>query len=957
MLRWGGASCKALRIVVLAFGAFFAHEVHAQNQGGIEGLLEGLQTLQERGDLGGAFRTSPESLLDDSRLNGRGRAIGPGNTNVRVNDTNLSLTEEAFLSQFCEGNILERDRKFVGAIRVFSPVEMDYCQRAKTLVLQVGYQLFDGVYDPEFLVNGAVQGDFILGVGDELIVTIQGGEAQSTAVTVDREGNVILESLRPVPAAGRPFADVVASLRQAVSSAFLESEVYVSLGSLRQIRVSVVGEVPNPGSKVLTPLSSVLDAIGLAGGIKKVGSLRKVQISGARRPNRTLDLYDILFRGGTDVPLGLQEGDLIVVSPIGQTVSVIGGVTKPGIYELTEAELAMPAKALLDLAGGTIRPRGNRYTRQLIGPLGRELIEEYQNADFAISSGDLILIDPIEDRLYGAVSLVGHVSSPGRRGLGNSPTIASLVGDGTHLLGDTYIPMAVLRTTDFTTKARRRFPINLQNILSGREDFELRDGDELVVFSTDDVRYLSSVSVQQVIGVEDEGNLTRERDGRDRGNSAQNTRTPEAAESLTSIASRFASVRTELEARMEPSGGNGSDDRFRVQPECSVLDALRLVVARAKPGQFANALVSGKVADNGFPSRVANDCPEVFRDDPELLTLLLEHGVLLTGEVRRPGVYPVVDQISLATVSSFAGGLTRDADLSKIEVTAFPIQAEGGERGVTRAMANLSVAGLSETMIGPGDVVRFSTAESLRGGGPVILGGEFVRPGAYTIRRGERLSELVLRAGGLTPQAYPFGAVFTRSSVKRAEQIALRRLSRDLNAALALAAATKDLDGGAITALAQLASDVGSAGAVGRVVIEADPTVLQVRPELDAVLQPGDKIFMPKRPSSVLVTGDVLNPGALQFISGKSVDSYLRQAGGFQRSADKSRVFVVLPNGAAQPVSVSPFIFTSIQIPPGATIVVPKDATPLNILSVSKDIASIVSQLAVTAASLAVINN
>jgi polysaccharide export outer membrane protein len=123
------------------------------------------------------------------------------------------------------------------------------------------------------------------------------------------------------------------------------------------------------------------------------------------------------------------------------------------------------------------------------------------------------------------------------------------------------------------------------------------------------------------------------------------------------------------------------------------------------------------------------------------------------------------------------------------------------------------------------------------------------------------------------------------------------------------------------------------------------------------ILQPGDRIFMPKRPSSVLVTGDVLNPGAMQFVSGQSITSYLRQAGGFQQSADRKRVFVVLPNGAARSVSTSPFNYTPLRVPPGSAIVVPKDATPFNLLTISRELASVLSQLAITAASLAVIGN
>ena len=280
-----------------------------------------------------------------------------------------------------------------------------------------------------------------------------------------------------------------------------------------------------------------------------------------------------------------------------------------------------------------------------------------------------------------------------------------------------------------------------------------------------------------------------------------------------------------------------------------------------------------------------------------------------------------------------------------------------GTASISRNLVDLAEDGAEAILLKPGDVVRLNAVFTDRDTGPIVLGGEFVRPGTYDIRRGERLSQVIARAGGLTEQAYPFGAIFTREAVKRAEKVALQRLARELNAAVTVAAANQGIDPSAVAAFAQLTREVASAPAVGRMVMEADPTVLGVRPELDLVLEPGDRLFMPKRPNSVLVTGDVLNPGAMQFISGTKVDKYIRQAGGFQQTADDGRIFLVLPNGVAQPISVSAFNFTPIQVPPGSTIVVPKDVTPFDLLTFTKEIATVLSQLAITAAALAVIGN
>jgi polysaccharide export outer membrane protein len=259
--------------------------------------------------------------------------------------------------------------------------------------------------------------------------------------------------------------------------------------------------------------------------------------------------------------------------------------------------------------------------------------------------------------------------------------------------------------------------------------------------------------------------------------------------------------------------------------------------------------------------------------------------------------------------------------------------------------------------VGPGDIIRLYPQIQDREAGFIRLSGQFVRPGTYDIRRGDTLSALVARAGGLTKQAYPFGAFFTREGIKKTEEENNQRLSRELNAAILDASVNGDVSGGTLSAFRQLTRDVSKIPFTGRVVIEADPAVLAIRPERDIVLQPGDSLHMPKRPGSVFVSGEVLNPGALQFRPGMDAGAYISQAGGLQKNADRGKVFVVFANGEARPLSLSAFNFSSLQIPPGSAIVVPKDITTFNLLTVSEALASFVSSIALTAASLAVIGN
>ncbi len=340
-----------------------------------------------------------------------------------------------------------------------------------------------------------------------------------------------------------------------------------------------------------------------------------------------------------------------------------------------------------------------------------------------------------------------------------------------------------------------------------------------------------------------------------------------------------------------------------------------------------------------------------------MLPFVLEHGVALTGEVRDPGVYPVVSGTRISSLISAANGLARDTVGVRGEILRVVGSGDAQTRQRHPHAIDLADRNAAQIPVEPADVIRFSARFNDRERGPVRLSGEVVHPGIYTVRKGESLSQLVRRAGGLTDQAYPYGSIFTRERVRLVEEQALRRVAREINSALTVAAARKDVEMTELAALSRLTEQLRSAEAIGRVVIEADPTVLQVRPELDTVLESGDRLFVPKRPNYVTVSGNVLNPSSLQFNSRRTVTDYIGLVGGFQTAADESRVFVVFPNGEAKSAGVSAWNLEGIKVAPGSTIVVPRDVAPFDLLEFAKDVAPILSSLAVTAASLAILAN
>jgi polysaccharide biosynthesis/export protein len=950
--------------ICVAIGVFVIAPVTANAQSGsansLEDLVKQIEGLGKAGEgfIGSGKLVSPVDAARDAAVKGVVRSPFSQKENTQFPELNTRFTaEELFLiERYCRGEAKEEEHQVLRVMPEFSQVERDYCQRVSDRVLQIGYHVFDGAVTPELLVNGSIQEDYVLGIGDEIVITFDGKRSDSLEINIDREGRIAHRSIGRLPAAGKTIREFRRDLKRHTESTHIGTDVFISMGAVRQIVVRVTGEVRKPGLHRSTGLSTLFDALSLAGGIKKTGSLRRVQI---QRGDTIfwLDVYELLFPrfGGQNAVL--RDGDHILVPPLGHTIAVAGDVKRAGIFELAEGQTTITAREALQLAGGFIRPKGNSLVKHSFDATGRENFTSLTDGNAVIEDGDILFIKRRNKATVGTVSLIGHVTNPGTKSIASFPTVRTLLLADNNFNSNPYLLLGALETTDPSTFSRRYFPLNLQEIVDGKKDYSLRENDRLIVFSHDEIRYLSSDDVRMTIaGISDP--IVELEAQSDSSSSRDNSE---------SLASKLVkSVKIDADASsifsdQTRKGGSKSTNSKRssgqipaikdsIRYSCLGLRSLATILQFTRSGRFASVVqaLGGAASTKSVNPR---ECPQIFDASPDLLPFVLEHSVAVNGEVRTPGAYPVINGTSVASLLAAVGGMTLDADTSRVEVSRF-----GGGK-VVRQNIDFTKTQLNEVNVGPGDLVRFNPMFKARDTGPVLLSGEFARPGLYDIRRGERLSEVIERAGGITDQAFPYGAVFTRERVRIAQRAAFKRAARELKSTAMYAAGKEGANASALIALQDLTDEISNTESVGRVVIEADPTALQVRPELDTVLEPGDKIYMPKRPNSVLVIGDILNPGALQFVAGTKVDQYVQQAGGLQISADEDRMFLVYPNGVAQPVSVSVWNYNPVRVPPGSTVVVPKDPVPVNIFDFAKDMTALLSQMAITAASLAVISN
>jgi protein involved in polysaccharide export with SLBB domain len=856
----------------------------------------------------------------------------------------------------------QRSRRVLETLYRPSAVEREYQERLGDRTLrQFGYDLFRVAEGGSGPLTGQVSDNYILGVGDEVVVSFQGATNDSRTVRVDREGRIVAGNLPPIRAAGRSLGAVRAELAAATRRTLLGTDIYVSLGAVRAISIFVGGEVERPGQYQMTSLGDIATALARAGGVRRNGSLRQIRVVRAGGGVQTVDLYGLLGIGAPS-SVRLQDGDRVIVPVIGKTVAVSGAVARPGIYELRGS---VSVAALVDYAGGALRSRGYQVAISRFNADGSETFVRSVGGGQLAQAGDALQVSGgSAGGVAGRVSVEGFVSNAGARSIVSAPTVRDLVGDLGDLRLGTYTPFAVISRRDPASSLQSYVPVSLIEALGPGTGVRLQGDDRLFVFGRDDIAFLNLPVVRRVASGE-------------RNTLPQCRSLERLAAQVRSLGSaRFAAISrgvytveatqgelrrrdsanvapTATGANAQPESRAEQDDRLRrsqLDDGLSVDEREALLRAQARNERL---LREGAEVDPAAVASVDGEadtdiCPTVFEREPDLLPVLIENLVAVGGAVRAPGLYPVAGNVPASALIAAAGGMatqvggvTLDVNRNSAPVPALERVAFGGAAAMPSVIA--------------GDDLFVNAQQPQFEAGAVRLTGEVARPGTYTLRRGETLSQLLARAGGLTPQGYAYGGIFTRKAVRDAQREAFARTARELNTSLLATISRRGAQAGSLAGLTEIVDRLSSADPVGRMVIEADPQVLAVRPELDTVLQGGDALHVPKRPNYVLALGDVNNPGALQFVSGRSARDYLRDAGGSLASADDGRAFLVLPNGVAQPLKGSIFRRGGNVVPPGSSVVVPKDIDPSRTLDLVTAATTVFGQLATSIASIAIL--
>lgn len=373
--------------------------------------------------------------------------------------------------------------------------------REKDSVLHVfGSELFETEgLNFEGNISIPTPSNYVLGVNDELVVDVFGVSESTRKLKVNTEGFVRISNLGPVKVAGLTIEMATQKIREAMFKIYPaiktgQTNVSVSLGQIRSIQVTLVGEINKPGSFSLPSTATIMHAMYASGGPNEIGSYREIQLVRGGKIIVTFDLYDFLIKGNLSNNILLQDDDIIRIPTYSKRVAIKGAVKKPAIFDMKSTE---DASLIMDYAGGMsdiafkelirIKRLGNQSREVLT--LNSKDIKGYQ-----LMSGDTLEVDSLAKRFLNRVMVTGAVYYPGEYGLSTFQSLKALM---THVQPkeNAYFNRAILRRLN-EDLSPVFIQFNLKDLLNGRTDVALIKDDSVHIFEKEQIKEKYFVTIE-----------------------------------------------------------------------------------------------------------------------------------------------------------------------------------------------------------------------------------------------------------------------------------------------------------------------------------------------------------------------------------------------------------------------------------------------------------------------------
>jgi polysaccharide export outer membrane protein len=323
--------------------------------------------------------------------------------------------------------------------------------------------------------------------------------------------------------------------------------------------------------------------------------------------------------------------------------------------------------------------------------------------------------------------------------------------------------------------------------------------------------------------------------------------------------------------------------------------------------------------------------------------------VRASGQVRFPGEYPLYEGMTVEGLVRAAGGYTESALTTEAELARYFVQAGIG-RQIDIVDVNLQSSGALGQKLRLAEfdnlVVRqlpnWTESES------ITISGEVISPGTYSIAKGDSLSSVLRRAGGLTAYADPNASVLLRATLREQERELLAQYQDELLSDMVAVALEEEGEdqAEALSVGENLLAQVKNVEPLGRLVIDL-PNLLAGATEEDVIIRNGDQLYLPRTRQEVSILGEVNYPTSHLFNPGLSVGDYIDLSGGLTQRSDASRTYIIKANGQVVSYSSSRWFFQKEgALEAGDTIVVPFDVEPTNYLVTWTSVSTILFNLA-----------
>lgn len=631
--------------------------------------------------------------------------------------------------------------------------------------------------------------NYLLGPDDELLVTVYGVQEYTGELLVSDEGNINVPNVGQVRVAGLTIEAATQKLKTIMGNSvypYLKNggaKLTVTLNKIRSIKVTVIG-ANRPSNLTVSSLSTVFNALYLAGGPTEFGSFREIELVRNNKVIQKIDLYRMLLKGDQSDNVGLKDNDVIRIPAYKRRIEIQGQVKRPGIYEVLPGE---SLQQIIEFASGFT---DTAYTA---------MVKAYQNSDkerkvkdiissnynvYQPESGDLIVVSKILNRFQNRVKIEGAVFRPDVYELTNGLTAGELIRKADGLKEDAYTGRAqILRLQDDLSRSILSFDVRKALAGDPAHNFLLKREDEILISSVLDLR-----------------------------------------------------------------------DSFKVT---------------------------------------------------------------IQGEVRMPGEYNFVENLTLRDIILQAGGFT-DAAYKSIEIARL-IKRDSIAVTDNRASSIINAeidgdlsTGTSIVAIMPFDVITVRRKAGYNLPETVTVSGQVQYPGPYALsNRSERVSDLLKRSGGYTPDAFPAGAYIKRylTDEEKRKKEAAKEIQKNIS--IKDTVTLRDLEESSKKDYARIPIDLPS--------IMNNPGSIE-----DLVLRSNDELVIPKFDGQVKISGAVLLETQVPFNEKNNFKDYISSAGGYSGDSWIKNSYVVYANGKAATTKRFLFFKSYPRIYPGSEIIVPK---------------------------------